>query len=307
MHERFKPDINNMILKLCVTILLFNVYLFAQQTVLFKAPPGNITLPSVIADENSTPKSTGLGIIESKWVPSTQPAAETLLETYSASPESGIRKIINDILVKANISGDNISKLNISFKSSGLEEKGIDKNDAVFNEDFAAKHPGDNLYLVTKLYRTNNAVIEITETGASEFNPEIKNAISEGLRFGNKTETALENRMLVEIQYLVFAFEYIPLTIERVSDKSLVVPMYYTVDIGLNGISTMTVTEYSQNNLHVNIGSASITKPVEFKISNTDPKNAFRVGSREAYSITFIESSGNKVTFSISGFSVSFP
>jgi len=296
-----------MIFKLIITFLFLNVYLYSQQAVLFKAPPGNITLPSVIADENSNPKSTGLGIIESKWVSSSQAAAETLLETYSTSPESGIRRIINDILVKASISVDNISKLNISFKSSGIEERGIDKNDAVFNDDFAAKHPGDNLFLVTKLYRTNNAIIEITETGAAEFNPEIKNAISEGLRFGNKTETALENKMLVEIQYLVFAFEYVPLKIERVSDKSLVIPMYYTVDVGLNGITNMTVTEYSENNLHVKVGSENITKPAEFKISNTEPKNTFRVGNREAYSITYVESSGNKVTFSISGFSVSFP
>ena len=296
-----------MIFRLTAAILLLNFYLFSQQTVLFKAPPGNITLPSVIVDENSNPKSTGLGIIESKWVPSSQPAAETLLESYSSSGDIGIRKIINDILLKANISAENIAKLNIIFKSSGIEERSIDKNDAVFNDDFASKYTGDNLFLVTRLYRSNNAVIEITETGVAEFTPEIKNALSEGLRFGNKTETTQENKMLVEIQYLVFAYEYVPMKIERITDKSLVVPMYYTVDIGLNAISNMTVTEYSQYNLHVKIGSDIISKPVEFKISNTEPKNNFRVGNREAYSITYIEASGNKVTFSISGFSVSFP
>jgi len=296
-----------MIFKLIITFLFLNVYLYSQQAVLFKTPPGNVTLPSVIQDENSAPKTGSMGILESKWAASSNADAETLLQTYSNSSEIGIRKIINDILINANISPDMISKLQINFTSSGIEERIIDKDAVVFNDDFAVKYPAENMFLLTKLYRSKNAVIDITETGATAFNPDIKNALSEGLRFGNKTETTLENKLLVEIQNLVFAFEYVPLKIERVSDKSLVVPMYYTVDIGLNGISTMTVTEYSENNLHVKVGSENITKPAEFKISNTEPKNTFRVGNREAYSITYIESSGNKVTFSISGFSVSFP
>nr|HMT11682.1 hypothetical protein [Ignavibacteria bacterium] len=226
-----------MILKLVLGILLFNLYLYSQQTVLFKAPPGNISLPSVIIDENSNPSSTGLGIIESKWVSSSQPLAETLLDTYSNSPDIGIRKIISNVLINANLPSEVTARLNINFKCTGIQERGIEKDNAVFNEDFAAKYPQENLFLVTKLYRTNNAVIEITESGASEFNKDVKSALSEGLMFGNKTETTLENKMLIEIQNLVYAFEYQAMNIEHISEREIFIPMYYDVDIGINSIT----------------------------------------------------------------------
>lgn len=296
-----------MILKIFVGMLLFNLYLYSQQTVLFKAPPGNISLPSVIIDENSNPSSTGLGIIESKWVSSSQPVAESLLDTYSNSPDIGIRKIISDVLVRANVPAEIISKLNISFKSSGIEERGFDKNTTEFNQDFAAKYQQENLFLVTKLYRTNNAVIEITESGALEFNRDVKNALSEGLMFGNKTEKTQENKLLVEIHYLVYAFEFQPMNIEHIADRDIYIPMYYDVDIGINSITSMTVTEGGVNEFYCSVRTKFTEKPIGFKISETDPKFSFRAGGKESYTLKFVEAGGNKIKFSLSGFSVSFP
>ncbi len=296
-----------MILRLFVTILLFNLYLYSQQTVLFKAPPGNISLPSVIVDENSNPGSTGLGIIESKWVSSSQPQAESLLDTYSNSPDIGIRKIISNVLAGANLPAEIVSKLNISFKSTGIQERGIDKENAVFNEDFASKYPQENLFLVTKLYRTNNAVIEITEQGASEFNQDVKNALSEGLRFGNKTETTLENRMLIEIQNLVYAYEYQAMNIEHISDREIYIPMYYDVEIGINSITSMTVTEGGKDEFYCSVRTKFSESPIGFKISYSDPRFTFRAGGKESYALKFVEAGGNKIKFSLSGFSVSFP
>lgn len=296
-----------MILKLVLGILLFNLYLYSQQTVLFKAPPGNISLPSVIIDENSNPSSTGLGIIESKWVSSSQPLAETLLDTYSNSPDIGIRKIISNVLINANLPAEVTARLNINFKCTGIQERGIEKDNAVFNEDFAAKYPQENLFLVTKLYRTNNAVIEITESGASEFNKDVKSALSEGLMFGNKTETTLENKMLIEIQNLVYAFEYQAMNIEHIAEREIYIPMYYDVDIGINSITSMTVTEGGKNEYYCSVRTKFSEKPIGFKISDTDPKFSFRAGGKESYTLKFVEAGGNKIKFSLSGFSVSFP
>ena len=296
-----------MILKLVLGILLFNLYLYSQQTVLFKAPPGNISLPSVIIDENSNPSSTGLGIIESKWVSSSQPLAETLLDTYSNSPDIGIRKIISNVLINANLPSEVTARLNINFKCTGIQERGIEKDNAVFNEDFAAKYPQENLFLVTKLYRTNNAVIEITESGASEFNKDVKSALSEGLMFGNKTETTLENKMLIEIQNLVYAFEYQAMNIEHISEREIFIPMYYDVDIGINSITSMTVTEGGKNEYYCSVRTKFSEKPIGFKINDTDPKFSFRAGGKESYTLKFVEAGGNKIKFSLSGFSVSFP
>ncbi len=296
-----------MILKLVIGILLFNLYLYSQQTVLFKAPPGNISLPSVIIDENSNPSSTGLGIIESKWVSSSQPLAETLLDTYSNSPDIGIRKIISNVLINANLPSEVTARLNINFKCTGIQERGIEKDNAVFNEDFAAKYPQENLFLVTKLYRTNNAVIEITESGASEFNKDVKSALSEGLMFGNKTETTLENKMLIEIQNLVYAFEYQAMNIEHIAEREIYIPMYYDVDIGINSITSMTVTEGGKNEYYCSVRTKFSEKPIGFKISDTDPKFSFRAGGKESYTLKFVEAGGNKIKFSLSGFSVSFP
>lgn len=295
-----------MILKLSLLLFLINLYIYSQQAVLFNTPPGNISLPSVISDENSAPKSSGISIIDSKWIQSGG-YAETLLESYSNSNDNGIRKIINEILNNASIGTDLINKLKISFKSSGLEERSINITDVSFSDDFASKYTQDNLFIITKLYRSNNAVIEITETGVSEFNADIRNALSEGLRFGNKTETTLDNKMIIEIQNLPFAYEYQPVKIERLTDAEVIVPVYYDVKIGINSISSMTVTEGLQNELYVKISSENVTKPVEFYITPSNPTAGFRLGGKESYILTYKNLTGNKAAFNLSGFKITFP
>lgn len=296
-----------MIYKIVIAVLLLNFSLISQQAVLFKNPPGNITLPSVLVDENSTPKTSSMGIMESKWVSSSTANAEALLQSFSASSDIGIKKMINDILTGANIPESKISKLKVSFTSSGIEERGIDKDSVIYNNDFAAKYTQDNMFLLTKLYRTKNVVIEITQEGVTEFDADIKNAISEGLRFGNKTESANENKMRIEIVSLVFAYENVPMTINRVSEQNIVVPEYFASDVGINSIGNMTVTEYGPNDYFVKIVSPAVNAPVEFKISSANPTANFKVGGKESYTIKYIDISGNKVTFAISGFAVSYP
>jgi hypothetical protein len=296
-----------MIYKILIAIMLLNLSLFSQQALLFKSPPGNITLPSVMLEDNGIPKTNGMGIMESKWISSSSANAEELLQSFSTSSDIGIRKMINDILINASIPEDKISKIKVNFISSGIEERGINKEDVIFSDDFAVKYPQDNMLLLTKLYRTKNVKIELTEEGAAEFDPVIKNAISEGLRFGNKTESTNENKMMIEIASLVFAYENVPMSISRLAEKSLVVPEYFASDVGINSIGSMTVTEYGPNDYFVKVVSPAAQKPVEFKISSANPTANFKVGGRESYAIKYIEISGNKVTFTISGYMVSFP
>jgi hypothetical protein len=296
-----------MIYKLSITILLLNICLYSQQVSLFKNPPGNLTLPSVLIDENGTPKTSGLGSIESKWINSTSSNAESLLQTFSSSSDIGINQMIKDILINANIPDSKISQIKINFSSSGVEERSIDKDAVIFSDDFSVKYPGENMLLITKLYRTKNAKIELTDGGSADFDPVVKDAISGGLRFGNKSETIQDNKMTIEILQLVFAYESVPITISRIVDRSLVVPEYFASDVSLNSIVSMTVTEFGPNDYFVKIVSPAALQPVEFKISDANPMANFKVGGREGYTIKYIEMSGNKVTFSISGFAVSFP
>jgi hypothetical protein len=293
--------------RIFITILLLNTGLFSQQASLFKNPPGNLTLPSVLTEENGTPKTTGMVSIESKWVQSTSANAVSLLESFSSSTEIGIKKVINDILISANIPEGKISQLKVSFSSSGIEERGIDKEAAVFGEDFSFKYPGEKMYLITKLYRTKNAVIELTDAGSEVFDPAVKDALSEGLRFGNKTETIQGNKMIIEIIGLMYAYEYFPFNISRIVDQSLVISEYFANEVGINSIGSMTVTEFGPNDYFVKIVSPVVQLPIEFKISDVNPKANFRVGGREGYTLKFIEMGGNKVTFLISGFMISFP
>jgi len=296
-----------MIKKIAIAILLLNIHLFSQQGVLFNSPPGNITLPSILLEEYGTPKSSGMGVIESKWVHSASSNAESLLQAFSTSTDAGFRQMIYDILNSANIPLEKIDKLLIKFSSSGIDERGISKDSVKFSDDFAVKYPAESMFLITKLYRTRGAIIEITDATSTEFDPAVKDALSDGLRFGNKTESANENKLTIEIQNLVFAYEYQPFNISRTVDKEIVVPLYYTTNIGLNSISNMSITEGAQYEYYVKVGSDVLTKPVEFRISNVNPKAGFRIGGREAYTFTYIEMSGNKVTFSVSGFSITFP
>ncbi len=297
-----------MIYKISIIILLLNICLYSQQATLFKNPPGNLTLPSVLTDENATPKTTGMGSIESKWVQSTSANAESLLGSFSSSADIGINQMIKDIMVNANIPEGKISQIKINFSSSGVEERSIDKDAVAFGDDFPVKYPGENMFLMNKLYRTKNAVIELTDGSSADFDPGVKDAFSEGLRFGNKTETVQGNKMVIEILYLMYAYEYVPLNISRLVDRSLVLPLYQTTDVGLNSIANISVGEGAQQyDYLVKVGSNVSAKPIEFRISNVNPKSNFRVGGKEGYTLTYIESGGNKVTFSISGFVISFP
>lgn len=296
-----------MIYKIIIAVLFLNIQLFSQQGVLFKTPPGNITLPSVLAEESGTPKSSGLGIIETKWMQTSSENAEALLHSFSSSNDVGIKKMINNILVGANIPEEKINKLSVNFSSSGIEEREIDKDSVKFSEDFALKYPAENLFLITKLYRTKGVVIEISEAGTTEFDPAVMSALSEGLRFGNKTESSNENKLRIEIVSLVFAFEKVPMTINRVAEQNIIIPEYFASEVGINSIGNMTVTEFGPNDYFVKIVSPAVNAPIEFRISGANPTASFKVGGKESYTIKYIDISGNKVTFSISGFAVSYP
>lgn len=296
-----------MMSKIFVTILLLNIGIFSQQAKLFKNPPTDMTIPLILTEENGIPKTSGLSAVETKWTQSTTANIDGLLQSFSSSTDIGIKKTIKDILVKANIPEAKINSLKIVFKSSGIEERYVDKDAVNFSDDFAVKYPGENMFLINKLYRTKNAVIELTDGGSAEFDPSIKDALSEGLRFGNKTETVQDNKMIIEVQQLVFAYENIPMNISRIADMSLLIPEYFATDVGLNSIGSMTVTEFGPNDYFVKVISPAVQLPIEFKISDVNPKANFRVGGREAYIIKYLEISGNKVSFSISGFAVSFP
>ncbi|MBZ0202871.1 MAG: hypothetical protein K8I03_07635 [Ignavibacteria bacterium] len=297
---------NKMINKIFVLILLLNIGLFSQQPVIFKNPPSDMTMPLVMPEENGIPKSSGLVPIETKWIQLTDANIEGLLQLFSSSSEIGINKLIKDIFINANIPESKLNQLKIRFTSTGIEERSIDKDAVVFSDDFAAKYPTENLLLVTKLYRTKNAVIELTDGGGAEFDQSVKDALSQGLRFGNKTETVLDNKMVIEIQHLVFAYESVPIAVTRIVDQNIVVPVYLATDVGINSIGSMTVTEFGENDYFVKVVSPATLQPVEFRISSGNPNAKFRVGGRESYTIKYLEISGNKVTFSISGFEISF-
>jgi hypothetical protein len=298
---------NKMIYKIFIAVLMLNVCVFSQQAVLFKNPPGNLTLPSVLTEENGTPKTAGVAAIETKWVQSSAPSAESLLQTFTSSSDIGIRKIINDILTSANIPESKTSQLKINFTGSGIEERSIDKDAVVFSDDFAVKYTAESMFIITKLYRTKNVVIELTDGSSADFDPAVKDALSGGLRFGNKTETIQGNKMVIEIPHMIYAYEYVPITITRTVDKGMTLPLYMTSDFSLNSITSITLAEGAPYDFFVGVNSSAVPKPVEFRISNVNPKMNFRAGGREGYTLTYIEMGGNKVTFSISGFAVSFP
>lgn len=295
-----------MINKIFVMIFLLNMGLLSQQPIVFKNPPSDMTLPLILTEENGIPKSSGVAAIETKWTPSAAANIEGLLQIFSSSNEIGINKLIKDVLVNANIPETKINQVKVRFTSQGIEERSVDKEVVVFSDDFAVKYPSENLLMTTKLYRTKNAVIELTDGSGAEFDQSVKEALSQGLRFGNKTETVQDSKMLIEIQHLVFAYESIPFTVNRVVDQNFVIPLYLAADVGINSIGSMTVTEFSENDYYVKVVSPVVQQPVEFRISSSSPTAKFRVGGRQSYTIKYIEVNGNKVTFSISGFEINF-
>ena len=96
-------------------------------------------MPAVISDVNGAPKTSSMSIIESKWVSSSSPNADALLQTYSS--DAGVKQIIKNVLTAANIPEGKINSLKISFSTTGNEERTIDKEAVVFKEDFITKYP----------------------------------------------------------------------------------------------------------------------------------------------------------------------
>ena len=295
-----------MFYKTFITILMLNLYLFSQQTGLFKNPPDNLTLPAILTEADGTPKTGSMGKLESKWVQSNSEGAETLLQSFASGADIGINPLIRGILVNANIPENKINRIKINFSSSGIEELGIDKDAVFFNDDFPAKYLGEKMFLITKLFRTKNAVIELVDGSSEIFDPAVTAAISDGLRFGNKTETNQGNKMIIEILHLVYGYEYIPLSINRVEAYSVTMYLGEYKDIELNSIKNIQTLEGVPYDFFVRFASDLLEEPLLVKVSNVNPTANFRIGSREAYSLTYTEKAGNKVTVSISGFKINF-
>lgn len=293
-----------MILKILSVLLLFNICLYSQDAKLFKSPPDNINLPAIITDENSSPKSAGMDKIDAKWTAASGGSAESLLGSYATSTELGIRQIVKDILVSANIPESKIAKIKINFKSAGTEELSIDKNSVVFKDDFNQKYTGDNLMLVTKLFRTKNAVVELIDESSAEFDASVKDAISGGLRFGNKTETVEGNKMITEIASLVYGYETIPITIERAAETEITLTIDAPKDLSMFSITSILLREGMPYDFFMNITSSALPNILEFKMSDKNPKANFRIGPNEGYTMNYTGKAGQKVTFTISGYKI---
>lgn len=293
-----------MIYKIFITILLLNVCLFSQEAKLFKTAPDNINLPAVMTEENGAPKTGSLGTIDAKWSASTDADAESLLQTFSTSTDIGIRQLIKDILVSANIPEAKINKIKIGFKSSGAEELAIDKDAVTFKDDFVSKYPGENMFLVTKLFRTKNVMVELTEEGASDFDPAVKDAISGGLRYGNKTETVEGNKMITEIASLTYGYEYVPLTIEKAAETEITLTIDMPKDFSMFSITSILLREGVPFDFFMNITSSALSKVLEFKMSDKNNKASFRIGGKEGYTMIYTGKIGQKVSFTISGYKI---
>jgi hypothetical protein len=259
----------------------------------------------VLTEENGNPKTQGVNPMESKWVHSSSQPAENLLKTFSASTDAGIRKMIHDVLVSANIAESKINQITINFSSSGIEELAIEKDSVFFKDDFASKYTGESLFLITKLFRTKNAKIELVDQGAEYFDSGVMDALSEGLRFGGKTESKLENKLTIEILNLTYGYEYIPITINRTSDYTETMYLGEYKDITLNSIKTVQTLEGVPYDFFVRFKSNLLDESLLVKVSNVNPTANFRIGNRESYNLKYVEKAGNKVTLSISGFGVS--
>jgi hypothetical protein len=285
--------------------LFINVCLFSQQGILFKTPPPNLTLPALLTEEEGTPKNAGLGNIESKWVTSTSETGENLLHSFTTGPE-GINQIIKSILLNANVPEVKISQIKVSFVSSGIDELSVDKNSVFFKDDFQSKYEEEKMFLITKLYRTKNVKIELTDEHSENIDPAVSSAISDGLRYGNKTESNLGNKMTIEIPYMMYGYEKIPFSVIKVSDSRVTVILGVLTDMSLNSIKTLKALEGKPGDYFMRVGSELMQQPAEFNVSTENRKHSFRLGNSELYSLTLFENSGNKVTFSISGFKINF-
>jgi hypothetical protein len=264
-----------------------------------------MTLPVIVSADGSY-KTTGLGTGEAKWVTATTPAAETLLQEFSSGSDPGIKQVIRNVLLAAEIPEEKINRIKITFTSSGTEELSLDKNNIFFREDFPGVYSDDRLEMITKLFRTRNVKMELTDEGSADFDKAVSSAISNGLRYGNKTESSIGNKMTIEAPALIYGFERSPITINRVNDSRTTVILGVPTDIGLNSIATLRVIEGNQNDFFIRIGSSVGSEPIEFNVNSEKRAATFRLSNGEAYSLTFFDKTGNKVTFSITGFKVNF-
>lgn len=295
-----------MLCKTLILILVINVSIFSQETGLFKNPPANMTLPAILTEEDGTPKTNGIGNLESKWVQSSSATAESLLQSFTSGTDFGIKHIIKSILVNANIPESRINQLKISFSSIGVDEVSIDKDAVVFKDDFPAKYQEDKMFLITKLYRAKNVKIELTDGNSETFDPAVSAVISDGVRFGNKTESNLGNKMTIELPLLIYGFERSPFIVNRVADHRVTLILGVLTDAGLNSITTLKALEGAPNDFFMKVGSNLLPQPVEFNVSSEKRTTSFRLGNGEMYSLTFFEKTGNKLTVSISGFKINF-
>ncbi|MCI0449931.1 MAG: hypothetical protein L0Y79_09125 [Chlorobi bacterium] len=263
-------------------------------------------MPAIITGDDESPKTGSMGKVESKWMRSSSAEAENLMKSFGSDVNPGIKSIVKNILLNSNIPEDKIGKLKINFSSNGVEELGFDKDAVFFNDDFPVKYIGENMYFITKLFRAKNVVIDIVDEGSENFDPSVLDAISGGLRYGNKTETSQGNKMVIEILHMIYGYEYVPLKIERVSDYSMIMYLGEHKEVGMNSIKSVQTLEGVPFDFFVRFTSPLLEESLLVKVSNVNPSANFRLGNREGYTLTYIEKAGNKVTLSLSGFMISF-
>lgn len=289
-----------------ILLIFLVVNVFSQESGLFRNPPPNLTLPAILTDGDETPKSTSLGSIEAKWVSTSSETASNLLHSFTSGTDAGIIQIIKTILTNASIPEGKINQLKINFKSNSTEELSVDKDAVLFKDDFMVKYNADRMYMITKLYRTKNVKIDITESNSTELDPAVSAALSDGIRFGNKTESTQGNTIIIELPTLVYGFEKSPFTISRVEDKRTSIILGVLTDVSINSINTLKALEGAKNDIFMKVGSSFLPQIIEFNVSLENPTNTFRVNSREFYSLRFVELFGNKLTVSITGFMITF-
>jgi hypothetical protein len=295
-----------MLKKVHLLLILLSAGVFSQETGLFKNPPPGLNVPAILSADESTARTASLGTLEAKWVQSFSETAEKLYNSFSSGNESAINQIIKSILVNANIPETKINKLKIKFTGGAVEELGIDKYDVLFKDDFADKYKEEKLMMLTKIYRTSNVKIEVTEEGAAELDPAVYNALSEGIRFGNKTESTVQNTMITELPHLIFGYERSNITINRIADQKESIVIGVQTDVNINSINSLKSLEGRPGDFFMKIGSKELPQLLEFNITTENRSHSFRINNREIYTISFTEKSGNQLTVSLTGFMVSF-
>ena len=131
-------------------------------------------------------------------------------------------------------------------------------------------------------------------------------ALSEGIRFGNKTESTQGSTMIIELPLLIYGFEKTPFIINRVEDKRTSIILGVQTDFSVNTIISLKALEGAKNDIFMKVGSSVLQQIVEFNVSIESPTNTFRISGREFYSLRFVELFGNKFTLSLTGFMISF-